>query len=133
MDSVRAETRNTDKRALRLWSGLGGMLRRRKATGWEIEALIGHATHFAMVRRETLCIFHCVYRFMQRHYDVRSVIWPSVFEELRAFRGLIVLCVSSWRGGWHSEVFAGDASLTGFGISACFWDEKTVAEVGRVP
>ena len=53
----------------------------------DLEMVVGHMTHYAMVRRELLCIFHTLYRFIQKCYWVRERLWPSVQAEIRAFMG----------------------------------------------
>ena len=133
VDGSRGETRNTERRTLRLWSALGALLSRRRVCGWELEAVMGHVTHYALVRREALSLFHCTYRFCQRHYWEAAVLWDSVRSEVASFRGLMPLIVAQWRGAWCGEVFAGDASLSGFGISSSQWSSEDVAAVGRVP
>ena len=38
----------------------------------------------------------------------------------------------SWTDRWLPQVYASDASLTGYGVSVATWDVKHVAEVSRV-
>ena len=65
-------TFNTAKRIRNLWNALGDLERRRTLGGSELELVMGHITHFCMVRRELLTIFHCVYRFCQRFRGCRA-------------------------------------------------------------
>lgn len=60
IDTENRMTYNTAKRIKKLWNALGELEKRRTLGGWELEVVMGHITHFCMVKRELLSIFHCV-------------------------------------------------------------------------
>ena len=120
-------------RTLRLWSIIGAALAHRRLGGGEADILMEHITHYSMVRCDLLSIFHAVCRFIQRHYMERVSPWATARQELRAYRSMMVVARTSWRGSWHPVVFAADASLSGYGISSTIWSPCEVAAVGRVP
>ena len=64
--------------------------------GWVLEVLIGNATFFGLIGRESSSIFHAVYAFMQCHYTKPAVLWDAVKEELRAGRMSIRRSDSQW-------------------------------------
>jgi hypothetical protein len=58
----------TDRRYWRLDRGLEWLLRRGRASGIMVEAVMGHLTFAALVCRPALSCFHTVYAFIQNHY-----------------------------------------------------------------
>ena len=61
----------------RIRKGFRCFWKRRNVAGWEQEALMGHVTLLGLLRRETLSLFHCVYRFARRFYHHREPLWTS--------------------------------------------------------
>ena len=109
------------------------LLSRRKVSGWQVEALLGHATFVCLLRRETLSIFHTVYRFIASCYHKFEPLWDGTRAELESFVGLMVFIEADWTRPWMPVVYASDASLSGYGVSESVWAKESVAEVGRVP
>ena len=107
-------------------------LNRTYVAGWVLEVLVGHCTHFGLVYRDVLCVFHSCYRFIQRHYLQPAMIWAEVRYELRAFRGIMLFVASFWEWQWSNTVYAVDASLSGYGVVQSWWSLDKVREVGRV-
>ena len=90
--------------------------RRPRVNGKAIEKLVGHATHFMLLRRELLCIFHATYRFIQECYSKRARLWPSVAREAKWACRLLGLCSADLRKPWHDRLTASDASLSGIAV-----------------
>ena len=124
--------RPTPSRFWRVRGAVQGLLRRRAVNGLELEIVVGHLTFLGLVRRESLSCFHCVNRFVQRHYFERAALWPIVVEELLAFMGLMSFLHSDWDARWLRGVYRSDASLDGFGLAYSLWDPEDVGRAGRV-
>ena len=131
LDGRRRHTRLTAKRFWRVRGALLALASRRKISGRQVEAIIGHATFCGLVRRETLSVFSTVYPFIRKHYDMPVLPWPSVCDELRVFAGLMIMLVSSWESDWNPLVLATDASEWGYGICSRWFSPDDVAAVGR--
>ena len=119
----------------RLWKvhhGIVGLLRRKRCVGRTLEVVIGHCTFCGLMNRRSLACFHTVYAFIHRHYYEVATLWPSVVEELEAFKGCLFLMVQDWWRPWNRMVSSSDASLKGYGISQAWWPKSVVAETGRL-
>ena len=68
----------TSERGWRLRLALLELVRGGRASGKEVEKLIGHATFVALLRRESLAVFASVYAFIRSRYTKRCLLWPSV-------------------------------------------------------
>ena len=124
LDGKRQETRNTDKRSLRLWSGLGAMLKRRRVGGWKLEMVLGHTTHFSTAR---LGIFHCCYSYVQEHDTQRAELRSECARRERNFPtgdGVHAVLLES-----DADVYASDASLVGYGLTQSRWSPSDSALV----
>ena len=86
------------------------IVRRGRASGWDIERFVGHATFVALLRREVLRVFASVYTFARRHYERSTRIWPSVARELRLFADLLTLVFQDVKAAWSPDVIATEAS-----------------------
>lgn len=74
------------------------MLDEQKAlAGFEMERLLGHAVSLLMLRREGLCMFSAVYRFVQDSYEKRQPMWASCCVELEWLWALMPLLVADTR------------------------------------
>ena len=133
LDGKRRLCRNTWERFSCLYGGITALLERRSLAGWVVEVLLGHCTHFGMVNRDVLCIFHASYAFCTANYSNPAVLWKSVREEFRCFRGCMIYCFADWQLRWTNMVYSVDSSLHGFGIVKSIWEEDDVKAVGRVP
>ena len=111
----------------RLWKvhhGIVGLLRRKRCVGRTLEVVIGHCTFCGLMNRRSLACFHTVYAFIHRHYYEVATLWPSVVEELEAFKGCLFLMVQDWWRPWNRMVSSSDARLERI------WDQPSlVAEV----
>ena len=125
--------RPSDKRFALVRRGVRALLRLRRVSGWQVEAVLGHITFLCLMRRELLSIFHTVYRFVRESYTTFQRLWDSAREELNAFLGAMVFIEADWSQPWTPYVYASDASLRGFGVSQSVWPLQDVAAVGRVP
>ena len=62
------------------------VLRRGRLSGRALEVWLGHATFCAMAERGMLAVFSLSYAFLAAHYWEDAPLWPTVREELEAFR-----------------------------------------------
>jgi hypothetical protein len=96
VDGRNFRTTVSDKRRHRLRSGLLAMLTRRTVSGRQVEAIVGHCTFCGLIERGSLSCFHAVYLFRHAHYEERVRLWESVRQELKAFRGLLLILNANW-------------------------------------
>ncbi|CAK0797401.1 unnamed protein product, partial [Prorocentrum cordatum] len=132
LDGVRLRSGITSSRFWKLERGLTGLLARGRCSGQALEKVIGHCTFCGLAARESLSIFHTVYKFISVQYLDAGPMWPEVVEELVAFRGVLLLLGRDWWLPWNPCVLETDASLAGWAMAQSFWDPAQVAGVGRV-
>ncbi|CAE8693166.1 unnamed protein product [Polarella glacialis] len=132
LDTSKLQSRCQHDRYWRVKQGINGVLRRGRASGRTIEAVVGHATFCSLTCRRTMCVWNVVYKFISSNYDRVARLWPSVVEELRCFAGLMPFLVADWARPWNDLVSASDASEVGYGVSTAKWPRAKVAAVGRV-
>ena len=90
--------------------------RRPKVSSKAVEKLLGHAVHFAMVRRELLSIFRGLYDFAAQHGNVRTRLPRGAAREAKWISELLQLCSTNLRKSWDTELTASDASLSGIAV-----------------
>eukprot|EP00438_Fugacium_kawagutii_P004403 Skav208531 [mRNA] locus=scaffold3037:66464:70014:+ [translate_table: standard] len=120
--------------AQRVWKvrlALRHLLRRGRASGQEIERLLGHITFIALGRRESLSIFGECYTFMQRRYRAVVPLWKSVRKELEIWDGISPLIVQDLRSAWVPQVCAVDASEWGLGVCVGDVGREACKKMGR--
>ena len=88
----------------RIKGSLKAALTRKRMSGKQVEVLIGHRTFAGLARRPLLSFFHCVYKFTNQHYFERALVWETVKQELRAFKGGLIFCRSDWCRQWNPVV-----------------------------
>ncbi len=132
LDGVNLRTRLTPQRFWRVFQGLGYALQCKRLPGRVWEILLGHATFCALVRRELLSCFNCIYAFIRKKYYESQPLWSSAREEIVAFRGGMFMLFADWTLPWSSCVGASDASLDGMGVCSGQWPLDQVARHGRV-
>ena len=132
LDSERQETYNTPKRFGRIYKAITAVLGMRVVRGWIIEVLVGHCTHFSMVRRGLLCIFNASYASIRKHYDQPVQLWITVRDELYVFLSLMLFGVSCWWLPRSSLIYCYDASLSGFGVASSEVTLQQAAYIGRI-
>ena len=97
-----------------------------------MEALLGHFTWSALVRREALGILHTVYDFIRAHRTERFEMPESVRLELRLMRGIIPLLEAKLDLQWSSKFWATDASDVGMGVCERELSSELCGRFGRV-
>ena len=102
-----------------------------KASGKQLEKIVGHATFIGLGRREALSIFGETYTFVQRHYHYSKRLWGSVRRELQIFCGIAPLIWRDLSLPWCQQVTAIDASTWGMGATVAEFPLKEVVELGR--
>ena len=110
----------------------GWLATRPRVNGKAVERLLGHAVHFAMLRRELLSIFRSLYDFVARSYNKRQRLWASAAREANWAQHLFKLCSVSLKRPWSSMVTTSDASLSGVAVCSRDLPVREVARHGRV-
>jgi hypothetical protein len=87
-----------------------------RASGWQVERLVGSWSWAFLCRRAAYCVFSAVYRFLATAQGQVFDIWPSVAKELLLAANLAPLLFSSLRATWSTTVFASDASTLAQGV-----------------
>eukprot|EP00959_Pyramimonas_sp_CCMP1952_P462400 9483177-Pyramimonas_sp.AAC.1 len=64
LDGTRLRSGITSSRFWKLERGLTGLLARGRCSGQALEKVIGHCTFCGLAARESLSIFHAVYKFI---------------------------------------------------------------------
>ena len=123
--------RPSRQRVWRVRLALRHLLKRGRASGQEIERLLGHITFIALGRRETLSIFGECYTFIQKHYRTEVPLWKSVRFELNVWDGIAPLVVQDLRSPWVPQISAVDASEWGLGVCVGEVSEDECRELGR--
>ena len=122
----------TRERGWKLRLALPEIVRRGRASGRDIERLVGHATFVALLRREVLSVFASVYTFARRHYERPTRIWPSFARELRLFADQLPLVFWDVKATWSPDVIATDASEWGLGAVMARADPEVIGRTGRL-
>ena len=113
------------RKALRYLVGVG------RATGQQLERLLGRMTFIALGRRETLSIFGEVYTFIRRHYKQETPLWKSVRRELVVWDGLAPLIFQNLRSPWGDQLCSVDASEWGLGVCTSEIGESVASSLSR--
>jgi hypothetical protein len=94
------------------------LLTRGKATGKEVERLLGKWSWTVLTSRSAFSVFSSVYSFVQKVPSASRVeLWPSVVKELELVCGLApLLCVNIFQE-WSGKMAAFDASTVAQGVS----------------
>ncbi|CAK0878435.1 unnamed protein product, partial [Prorocentrum cordatum] len=108
-----------------------GLLRRGRASGRDLERVLGHIIFVALARREGLSIFEASFRFVQKCCHQQVPLWSQVRQELMAWDGVAPLLWRDLRAQWSRSVGCVDASPWGLGACEADWDVGAVREVGR--
>ena len=110
IEGARGVISPTRERGWKLRLALLEIVRRGRASGQDIERLVGHATFVALLTREVLSVFASVYTFARRHYERPTRILPSAARELRLFADILPLVFQDVKAAWSPDVIATDAS-----------------------
>ena len=97
----------------RLWRcrlGVRELLRRGRASGQQLERLIGHMTFVSLCRRESLSVLGDCYTFIKRNFTRSTNLWKSVRKELWQWDGLAPLIRVNMKLVWGDTIYAVDAS-----------------------
>ena len=120
------------ERWTKVLQAFGWLASRPGVSGKAVERLLGHAVHFAMLRRELLLIFCSLYDFVARSYNKRQRLWASAAKEAKGAQHLFKLCSVDIKRSWSSNMSASDASLSGVAICSRELSVSEVARHGRV-
>ena len=118
----------------RLWRcrlGIRELLRRGRASGQQLERLIGHMTFVSLCRRESLSVLGDCYTFIKRNYTHSTNLWKSVRKELWQWDGLAPLIRVNMKLVWGDTIYAVDASDWGLGVVSSAVEPKFSQQLGR--
>ena len=102
-----------------------------RASGQQLEQLLGHMTFISLGRRETLSIFGEIYTFIRRHYKQVVGLWKSVRRELEVWDGLSPLISQNLRSPWGDQVCSVGASEWGLGVCVAGIEERVASSLSR--
>ena len=122
--------RPSRKRLWRLRIGIRELLKRGRASGQQIERIIGHITFVSLRRRECLSILGECYNFIKKHYTEVVPLWKSVRKELQIWEGVSPMIQVDLCREWSNKVYAVDASEWGLGAVAAHMDTHSVQLLG---
>jgi hypothetical protein len=132
IDGKTGSVRPTAVKYHRLVAAFSFLSRRPAVTKKQIERALGHAVHFATLRRDLMCIFRNMYDFAaSMNYRDRKRLWPSAARECSIFCSLLPLVHAQLRRRWNLSVTCSDASLSGFAVHSSDWTLEDVVRVGR--
>ena len=92
----------------------------------DMQRLVGHITIRLLLRRPLLSILNAVYAFIHAGYVRRRRLRPSVLDELRALRALLIFAHSDLRLPTAATVTMYDACLSGYGVGQSVWKIKEI-------
>ena len=104
---------------------------RGKASGQQLERVIGHATFISLGKREALSVFAEVYTFIKRHYKQEVELWKSVRRELSIWDGISPLITQDLSAPWCEKLQAVDASEWGLGVCETDAAQVEVEQLSR--
>ncbi|CAK0886135.1 unnamed protein product [Prorocentrum cordatum] len=84
------------------------------------------------ILKERRKVFSAAYTFSTHFRDRPAWVWSSVRHECWLAWALLPTAVARLDIPWSSEVTSVDASLHGFGVTACQFESTSVGKVGRV-
>jgi hypothetical protein len=100
------------------------LLHEGKASGKQLEKIVGKWSWFILCNRLCFSVFSAVYGFIKAVGDRVAKLWPSVEKDLVLVCGLAPLLSVNWSQEWSDEVSAFDASLEGQGVSELAMPEE---------
>ena len=120
-------------RAWKVRLAIRELLRRGRATGKQLERLLGHCVFISLGRRESLSVFSDIYRHVQRYRDchVELPIPRGVRQELIKWDGILPLLRRSLRSKWSDTIHAVDASEWGLGVTDANLAQAQVRKLGQ--
>jgi hypothetical protein len=102
------------------------ILQQDKASGRQLEKIVGKWSWFLLCNRLGFSVFSAVYGFIKSAGDNVKQFWPSVQKDLLLVCGFAPLLSVKWSQDWSGEVSAFDASLKGQGVSELVMPEEVV-------
>ncbi|CAK0880531.1 unnamed protein product, partial [Prorocentrum cordatum] len=130
LDGAALRTRVAPKRFWNIYQALGALLRRRRASAWALEVVLGHCAFAALCCRGLLSVFHSVYAFVERGRASGRAepLWGECRSELQAFRSLVIFMFSDWLLSWNDLVVQTDSGLEGRAVAQALWPLQAVRE-----
>ena len=99
--------------------------------GWQLEKLLGHIIHVAIIRQPYLSIIRSLCDFAFHCRLVRTRLWGSACREAWLLAVLLPLVEAPLRLPWSPEVYLSDASLSGIAVGCASFENNQVALVGN--
>ena len=121
--------RATPERDAQLDQSLLALVSGAPVNSHDMQRVVGHLTCRFLLRRPLLSTLHEVYKFVNRDIRARVSLWPSVIDEIRMIRGLLVFAFSDIKSPVSCRIMMSDACLSGYGIGESRWEPKGTMEV----
>lgn len=131
VDGATGSIRPSLRRLWRIRLAIRYILKVGRASGRDLERVIGHATFVSLIARPGLSVFGQVYGFIRHRYDHQVRLWPGVRRELERWEAISPLLWQDLRSGWHDHLVMTDASEWGAGVVASRRDRSSIALAGR--
>ena len=132
VDGVSGTVRPTARRLWRARLAVRGLLKSGRASGRDIEKMVGHMSYISLVKRSGLSCFGAVYAFARKFGDSVGVLWLSVRRELRRWDGIAPLLWQDVRSESSGDATMTDASPWGLGVVAAKIPPAEAAAAGRL-
>ncbi|CAK0871325.1 unnamed protein product, partial [Prorocentrum cordatum] len=113
VDGVQGLARPEPKRLRRLCGGMTFLLKRRKAAGWQVRAVLGHLASFFQLLRPGLSVFRALYDFAQEGLGEVRELPTGALQELRIARSILFMAAGRWGLPACPVAFVADASMKG--------------------
>ena len=118
-------------RAWKLRLAMEQLLSQTHTHGCTLEALLGHYTWLAMMRRPCLCVFSHAYLCVRRAAGQAFVIDRTLRAELTLAKNLLPMLFADLGLPWSDTVYACDASMFGLGVVSRTLPRNIVEDTGR--
>ncbi|CAK0837412.1 unnamed protein product [Prorocentrum cordatum] len=132
--SVGGEPATVRRSIDRMWLIRGALLwmaSQKRASGEQVEALIGHFVSAAIFRRPALSILRACYEFTRVAGKNHIDLWASVQYEFWLMAAVLPVLSSDMSLGWAGEVWATDACKSGYGACKRILSSREVGDIGR--
>lgn len=128
--STSSRLRPTPQTIWRIRVAIREILKRGRASGQQLERLLGHMTFVSLCRREGLSVLGEIYTFCKRHYRVVTPLWKSVRRELYKWDAISPLLFCDLSSPWSNTLLAVDASEWGLGVTSSSTTTSDIVALG---
>ena len=116
LDGRRRVLRPKPCRTWRLWYALSTLVRRGRATGFQMRIVAGHLVHHLSLCRPALSVMRDIYPFILDHGPREAPFSSALLNELRVIRGLIPIIEGDLGRNSCLTAFCSDSSTHGYAL-----------------